>query len=244
MQLDVAGLRVNDRTALRALQTTARSCAVAATGRLGVPDFADDVAQEVVLHVLTRFLDVYVPGREVDAYFLKVSRYLALGMRRQSSKESHREDVTSLRDAIECDTDSADRQAEQSEIAGRALAAKQILVSRIRARASSARKVAHPPPAVPVAVESPASDKIVVRPLPSGVEPAPVWRKMRDWCALLNIDTAADTAWHNTLAEFIGVHRATVWRWRTGKTQPPKTVVRGIDLLIEEYCRQTQGGRR
>lgn len=48
------------------------------------------------------------------------------------------------------------------------------------------------------------------------------------WCNELGIDADRTTE----LAEQIGVHRATVYRWRTGKSHPPIYLKRKLDVMV------------
>ena len=54
---------------------------------------------------------------------------------------------------------------------------------------------------------------------------------MQQWAARLGISTA-DPSWHIVLADRIGAHRATVWRWRAGRTHPSQAIMDSIEAIV------------
>lgn len=242
MKLDVEALRQHDAVALASLRAAALRSAKLAAFNTGANDYEDDIAQEIVIHVLTRFLDVYDPALDVDNYFHEMARRLGRSMHRSSTRELHRGDALDLVDAAGFDDgDTADADIEREAIEQAAASARRILVERIRARAHRNARKAHIKDAMEPQTQAAPSRRAPVRTTPLvAADGAPlVWIKLREWCDVLGIDMNVPS-WHNTLAERLGAHRATVWRWRRGVTQPSASVVRGLDALVADMTAQAR----
>jgi len=65
-------------------------------------------------------------------------------------------------------------------------------------------------------------------------------RCVERWCHQLGIDADRTTE----LAEQIGVHRATVYRWRTGKSHPPVYLKRKLDVMVSVLAERRQRMQR
>lgn len=246
MKLDVEALRQHDADALASLRAAALRSARLAAFSTGANNYEDDIAQEIVIHVLTRFLDVYDPALDVDNYFHEMARRLGRSMHRASTRELHRGDALDLADAAGFeDGDAAIEDIEREAVEQAAIDARRILAGRIRARAHrNAKKTdARGDMDTQALPESPRRPAVRASPLLAADGAPLIWTKLREWCAVLGIDTSV-SGWHNTLAERLGAHRATVWRWRNGKTQPSASVVRGLDALVADMtAKQTRDTR-
>jgi len=63
----------------------------------------------------------------------------------------------------------------------------------------------------------------------------PITQQMARWRDRLRLGQAP--GWHLTLAEALGIHRSTVYRWNTGKSQPAPWLVRLLDTCVEAQVR-------
>lgn len=255
MRLDVDGIRAGKNEAIESLHRTCRDCARIGASKVGAQMFVDDITQEMVLHVLTRFIHVYDPTRDAEPYLIDVATKMGSGMRRKTwreessgvSEDSHEDTLPHIVDQ----SDSAELQLEQEEQDARAAAARKELLARITAKRQAAGKSpvgftqeeldsvekavaallnkleANAPKAMPPKL--PARERAPRR--RAEVE-EPIWQVMRTWCVKLGIDTS-DDAWHVQLVEPLGVHRATLWRWRTGKTHPTGEAIRAINEIVD-----------
>lgn len=61
-------------------------------------------------------------------------------------------------------------------------------------------------------------------------------RRINKWAKRLGIDPGDTVA----LADEIGVHRATVFRWKTGKSVPPPHIVRRVDAIVSVVSERKQ----
>lgn len=301
MKLDASALQAGDGASLLQLDALCRECARKGAYKVGALSFADDIAQEMMLHVLHRFLAVYDGERDVEPYLIEVGRRLGLGFIRRHSKEMifgmTEEGANPLDRMVDADP-IADEMAMQDEIDAKARVARQTLIERMRGkkRVQSVKHAEIPPPtksAIPTAtVQSDSRAAInrriraarkevveinrirrrigytheqlakaigrtpnTVRTLQYGAvhgDPktvlaevraleerlafdatVPIWKRLREWCERLGIDHESEKNWHIALGELIGVHRATMYRWRTGKTQPMPHVMRALDSYVD-----------
>lgn len=279
-----------------------RECSRIGTSKAGAREFADDVMQDMALHVLGRFIDVYDAERDPRPYLIEVARRLGLGYLRRHSKEviyGKQDDAYDPFDALLAEDMEVERRLEQDEADMRALQAKETLLARMRERAAG-----KPAPAVPSPPEAP-----VVRPRPSrppdmhadpvrqrrrqrpevreierirrrigytheqlaaaidmapsairtlcygavdgdpeeilrrvrGVEAThgvfdatvPIGQRLIEWCEKLGINHGEQDDWPSRLTEEIGVHRSTMFRWRSRNVQPAPHIMRAMDALVD-----------
>jgi hypothetical protein len=212
----------------------------------------------MTLHVLTRFIHVYDPTRDAEPYLIDVATKMGSGMRRKTwreessgvSEDSHDDTLPHVADGA----DAADLQIEQEEEDTRASLARQELLRRMAAKRAQGKKqdASSEPaftPAELASVEQAVSELLakmegkkeprrpararVLRVAASQQEcDVPAWQMMREWCQKLKIDTT-DAAWHVQLSEPLGVHRATLWRWRYGKTSPAPSVLQALSAVVD-----------
>lgn len=264
MRLDVDGIRAGKNEAIESLHRTCRECARIGASKVGAQMFVDDITQEMVLHVLTRFIHVYDPTRDAEPYLIDVATKMGSGMRRKTwreetagvSEDSHEDTLPHIVDQ----SDSAEVQLEQEEQDARAAAARKELLARITAKRAAAGKAVggftqEELESVELAVaallkkmDAAAPAPPLPRLPPRGRVPRrkteaeePIWQIMRTWCKKLGIDTS-DDAWHVQLVEPLGVHRATLWRWRAGKTHPTAEAIRVINEIVDAHVAQAAGG--
>lgn len=158
MQLDVQALQSRDNTALAQLMEVCRTCARIGAHKAGAHAFADDIAQDLVMFVLERFLPRYDPKRDVEPYLIESARRMGLAYGRRHSKEylvgAREEGVDPVALMVDQEIRAEERLVEDEVelMAGRA---KEILIQRMRARNGaskprpSMRTPAAPEPARP-----------------------------------------------------------------------------------------------
>lgn len=254
MLLDVAGIKAGRPDAIEAMHRACRSCARIGASKVGAQMFVDDIVQEMALHILTRFIHVYDPARDAEPYLIDVATKMGSGMRRKTwREETSGVSEDNVEDSLPCVVDGAeaiDQQIESDEEDARAAIARRELLRRMAER----RKRAQVPESVrftesELAAVEQALAAVLARAGEAGVPSAPLaratharrtraartdapaWSRMRDWCAKLGIDTD-DASWHVQLSEPLGIHRATLWRWRYGKTHPTAAVLDAIDTAV------------
>lgn len=153
MRLDVQALESRDQAALAQLMEVCRGCARIGASKAGAHAFADDIAQDLAMFVLEKFLPRYDPERDVEPYLIESARRMGLAYLRRHSKEylvgAREEGVDpvallvdeEIRGEERLVEDEVDRQAEQ---------AKGILIERLRAkRGARPRRAAKKPAAAP-----------------------------------------------------------------------------------------------
>lgn len=255
MLLDVDGIRAGNSEAIDSLNRECLQCARIGASGVGAQMFVEDIAQELVIHVLTRFIHVYDATRDAGPYLIEVARRMGSGMRRKTwreetagvSEDSHEDTLPHVAD----DADAVDVQIEQEEIDARAAAARAELLRRMAEKRAGGQK-----PAAPLFTETelasveqavsellarmdskkplprPARQTTPRAPAPRQEDEVPTWKLMREWCKKLGIDTE-DDAWHVQLSEPLGVHRATLWRWRYGRTNPAPSVLQSLTAIVD-----------
>jgi len=87
MELDVEALRERRPEAIAELWKACRDAAIKASHRSGAREFAEDIAQEMVMVILTAFLPNYEPGREIGPYLFEMARRMGLRLYRKHSSE-------------------------------------------------------------------------------------------------------------------------------------------------------------
>lgn len=294
--LDKDALRRNDPRAMNELFIACNKFARIGARASRVPNYqnyVDDVAQDMAMHVLNKFLNVYDGVRDVSNYLIDVAKKMTSGYSRKAWRERTSTTMSSedgeLRDmqfdAVDEAMASSDEEAELAEIEESALLAKTILLDRMRAKRedralqSQRDKAGHEPVATKqvkqlletkerlgltfeqVEVVTGLSRQTLIRAGERGalgekevcaiqkVEGAeagggfdatrPIWEQMRLWCKRLGV-SLDHPSWHVELSEVIGVHRATAYRWRFGKTQPPPHVLRDLDAVVEGIVRSRE----
>lgn len=302
MKLDADALRRNDRAALAELMKVCSKCARIGTSKVGALGFADDIAQDMAMVVLEKFLPSYDGEREIEPFLIEMARRMGLSYYRRHSREpavGERPDgadpITNLEDAGLI----ASAQAEEDEEDRAALAARNTLVARMRERAAArnarpaqARKPAPAKSRRRRRVPDSASERLhhvrqlramrpavrelislrhkmgltqqqmalelnltpnAIRSLEYGVvrgnpeallEKAralaaanasdfdasePAAKLMLRWCRKLGLP--ADDM--SGLSSVVGVHRSTLFRWRTERTQPQVSLLREINTVVE-----------
>lgn len=296
MQLDVEALRRNDPDALKQLWKDCHRCAVKVGGKIGALSFIEDIAQDMVMVILTTFLDKYEVGREVEPFLNEMARRMGLRYYHQHSREDLQGDYQ-LDVSNEDVEDGQEADAVKRSIELDAESARKALMARMKSVASKSQvsdsrglvPIAVKPPRVPsarreairntqkarsarpevkelatirkqlgltqiemsIALGEESQNK--VRTIEYGVVVGDVddllikARRLLEehqrqlgasdsidkhigkWCTSLGL--AHDD--FEGLAARIGIHRSTLFRWRTGKTSPKPHQVRHIDALVE-----------
>lgn len=306
MQLDIAALQRRDGRAMAELLELCRKCARIGSNKAGALSFSDDIAQDMVMFVLDRFLAVYDGERDVEPFLIEVGRRMGLSYYRRHSREvivGEREDGADPLLALEDASLIADEQLQEDEEAKRAADAKAILVARVRARRSAVTSVKPKPrPRPPRAMTDacaerrhhvrharsfrPAVRQIValrkrmgltqqqmslalgltpnaIRSLEYGIvdgQPEKLLVRAQElaareaamfdpgmgvhdllarWCQRLRLSSDDVSG----LASRIGVHRSTLFRWRTGRTQPLVSDLRSINAIVDAVAEHELGGR-
>jgi len=299
VKLDVERLRRNEPEAIKSLYTACRQYAKAGASRMGAGDFADDIAQDMFLHITARLLDAYDPERDIDGWMMTYAQRATQAMKRKHRwhREFHSEGLETLSAA----DDDVEAQLEQEEDARRAAEALEELNRRARragfgdaqeqrsgttpvqtdAKLHSKQRVArwqhkmrsrpdvrelearsrhlgltHPQLAALCGVSlhhlrgvlygrikgTPQAflDKLdafeAQQESATGAAVMPIQQKMKRWCQRLRLGN--DPGWYLTLGEALGIHRATVYRWRNGLSQPQPYVVRFLDACVEAQARR------
>lgn len=137
MRLDVEALQSQDRTALAELMEVCRNCARIGSSKAGAIAFADDIAQDLVMFVLEKFLPRYDSERDVEPYLIESARRMGLAYMRRHSKEylvGDREEGIDPVVLMEDQEARADERLVEDEVERQSREAKQILIERMRAR--------------------------------------------------------------------------------------------------------------
>jgi DNA-directed RNA polymerase specialized sigma24 family protein len=255
VKLDVEAIRTGQREAMQTLQRVCARCARIGVARMGAPDdLADDVAQELAVLFLTDLIDRYSPDLDVEPMLIESARRLTSGMLRKSWRElasGAPGDDPLLSDAPSGEPDVEEQVARQAA-RDEAIKAREVLLAR-------ARQAREAPPAPPQGDGVDMTDDELVEFLQRAVSlldeiarrhgltlpepPAgskrprkthrPIIEHLHDWAARLRI-SLDDPAWHVPLADRIGAHRATVWRWRQGKTHPSQRMIDTIEAVVSQ----------
>lgn len=309
MRLDVPALRRQDAAALAALNKTCKTCARIGASKVGALPFVNDIAQDMLIVVLTRWLDVADGERDVEPYLIEMARRMGLSYYRRHSREINASPDDGEHDLIGSmadegpDAEAANLEQEVERQAAEALAA---LIARMRevragrgAAAAPDAPAAVRPSSLPAFVEAsatrqepacavtakqrrdrasrPAVRELVavrkrlgltqtqmaralgltsinaIRSLEYGVvlgEPGKLLAGARelegrmsasfnaalsgaalvcDWARRLGVSVDDPSG----LAQHIGVHRTTIYRWRNDITQPPPHLVRLVNAIVE-----------
>jgi len=268
---------------------------------MGAGDFADDISQEMFLHIMTGFLESYDPERDVDGWMMTYAQRAAQAMKRKH--RWHREFQSEGLETLSAADDDVEQQLEEEEEVRQAAKALEELNRRAR------RAGFGPPPSRDVNAAQEQDDtqqraqsrlerwqhKMRTRPVvhelkacarrlgltqyqlatlfgvtlnhlrgilygriagtpeaflkklkalegkhaqANGAVMMPIQRKMECWRDRLRL--GRDPGWYLTLGEALGVHRATVYRWKNGLSQPLPHVVRFLDTCIEAQAKRTE----
>lgn len=140
MQLDVQALQSRDAAALAQLMEVCRTSARIGANKTGAHSFADDIAQDLMMFVLEKFLPRYDPGRDVEPYLIESARRMGLAYLRRHSKEylvgNRDEGVDPVALLVDKETRAEERLAE-NEVDRLVSQAKDTLIKRMRARNGS-----------------------------------------------------------------------------------------------------------
>lgn len=314
MKLDREALERRESEALQGLMKLCAHCARIGSHKVGARMFEDDIAQDMTMLVLDRFIHEYDGERDVEPFLVEVARRMALSYQRRHSREVVLGGLPDGdRNVIEehpDDTIDIERDIDAGVTRDRAAEARRILVERIRQRATEPGQNAEGP-----ASDAPADWYTVKLPRPTAekeLSTAQAERKrlagrgvvkelvrLRKGMGLTQVEMAAAlgvsantlrsieygaakgnpeelvlqarslTASQGTvtpaggeavamiegwmrrlglheddttgLAERIGVHRATLFRWRTGRTEPPGPRLRRINALVDVLVERRSG---
>ena len=144
MQLDVLALQSRDTTALAQLMEVCRTCARIGAHKAGAHAFADDIAQDLVMFVLEKFLPRYDPGRDVEPYLVETARRMGLAYGRRHNKEylvgGHDAGIDPVTLMADEEARAEERLAED-EVELMAGKAKEILIQRMRSRTGASKRV-------------------------------------------------------------------------------------------------------
>lgn len=161
MKLHVEALVAREPRAIADLLRLCTHCARIGASKVGAQEFSDDIAQEIVLFVLDRFLAQYDGERDVEPYLIEAGRRMGLSYYRKHSREIHvgsqEEGLDPLLQLQDQDMIAEERML-QAEIEQRAASARAVLLSRIRAKAALPQRGVAPAPAARVEA-SPARQK-------------------------------------------------------------------------------------
>lgn len=139
MKLPVEALAAREPRAIADLLRLCTQCARIGTSKVGAQEFTDDIAQEMTMFVLDRFLAQYDGERDVEPYLIEAGRRMGLSYYRKHSREvyvgAQEEGMDPLLKLADQDL-IAEEQVLQGEIERRAASARAVLLSRIRAKAS------------------------------------------------------------------------------------------------------------
>jgi len=290
MKLDAERLRCNDLGAVRALHEACVRYAKIGSQKMQMGDFADDIAQEMFLKIMTPgFLDEVNPEQEIDGWMVGYAKKAAMGMARKL--RWHREYQSEYLDMQPADEPSVEQNAEEAEQAQRAEAAKRALKQReVKSTRSNRRaskqnrqltrwqqskrsrpevreivtryrklgltqielarfcgitlnhlrgilygRIAGNPRAILDALHS-LEENTPAGGLPPAGAQVPIAQQMLRWRDRLRL--GREPGWHVTLAEALGVHRSTMYRWKTGKAQPLPHLVRFLDTCVEAHVKR------
>lgn len=86
MKLNKEKIRNNDQQALLELHRAAKNCAKIGAASVKAYEFADDIAQEVMMLVLSK-MDQYDPEREIEPFMIEASKLIGKTMLRKHSRE-------------------------------------------------------------------------------------------------------------------------------------------------------------
>lgn len=149
MQLDVVGLRNNDPVAMKQLLADCRACALRVSGKVGAQSFADDIAQDMAMVVLTSFLNHYEPGREVQPFLCEMARRMGLKYYNRHSREYLQGDDNFDVEA-EDDETNVELQNQRDADEARSVSARSALMEQMaRAKAQAEIAASSPPPVLP-----------------------------------------------------------------------------------------------
>lgn len=87
MRLEKERIIARDPEALAGLQRIVRHCARIGAARANAQSLIDDVEQEVMMLVIERLIHVYDERRDVESFLIETCRRIALGLRRDHSRE-------------------------------------------------------------------------------------------------------------------------------------------------------------
>ena len=280
MRLDVQAVSSGDRTAIAAVTDVCGRIAKAVARKFRVPDFADDLAQELTIIVVQRLPAVYDGQSEIEPFVWEAARRLTLAYLRRSTREQTREDAEGeegwqARIPDEA-SPTADAWAAGMIDAEQAQRAKAELIQRIRTRAKSGagaprdraagkerwyadrayrpvrrvwdvrRRLGWTQRQMAAALHVPLNR---FRQAEQAGEIPPEWQRagadllekhhrlpvgegpdlVRRWTRLLGLKPGDVVG----LAQQIGVHRSTVFRWNTGRSHPPGHVVLKIEAIVQ-----------
>jgi len=303
VKLDVERLRCNDPAAIKALHEACRQYAKIGASSMGAGDFADDISQDMFLHIMSGFLESYDPERDVDGWMMTYAQRAAQAMKRKH--RWHREFQSEGLETLSAADDDVERQLEEEEEVRQAAKA----LEELNRRARRAGFGPPPPRDVNTAQGQEGDDtqqraksrlerwqhKMRTRPVvhelktcarrlgltqyqlatlfgitlnhlrailygriagtpeaflkklkalerkharSNGAVMRPIQQTMERWRDRLRL--GREPGWYLTLGEALGVHRATVYRWKNGLSQPPPHVVRFLDACIEAQAKRTE----
>jgi DNA-binding XRE family transcriptional regulator len=89
MKLDPDGIRARDTKAMYDLVQVCKKAARIGTKRAAAMSFAEDVGQDLVMLVMTKWIDHYNPDRDVEPFLVESARRMALSYMRASNREIH-----------------------------------------------------------------------------------------------------------------------------------------------------------
>lgn len=144
MQLDVQALQSRDVAALAELMEVCRVCARIGGSKAGAHAFVDDIAQDLVMFVLEKFLPRYDPERNVEPYLVESARRMGLAYLRRHSREYLVGDRDQGADPVTLMVDeeiAVEERLADDEVEREANTAKQILIKRMRTRRNSGTRV-------------------------------------------------------------------------------------------------------
>jgi len=87
MKLDKAGLLAKDPIALKTFERVVRECARIGASHVGALEFAEDIAQELVIIILYRTIHIYDEQREIEPFLIEAAKRIGKTMRRKHGRE-------------------------------------------------------------------------------------------------------------------------------------------------------------